>query len=405
MGNALLASADGRRFLVAQLMDSIGAGLSGVVLPWLVLDAGGSRATAGAAFLVSTVPYLLVGLPAGNAGDRWSRRRVMVCGSLASLAGALVIPLTVAGGVAASELPVPLIFAAGLMVTAGRVFVDAAAFGAVSRLVGDAHFVEGQSALSFVWSLGLLVGPAVGGVLIGLLGADDALWVQAAGFTVAAVLLRSIRVELGPDAPGGGRVRALDGLRMVTTDPVLRMLTALGMAWNLSVNMFYALIVVFARQQLGTSGPAAGRMLAVGGAAGLVGGLTAPVLRRRLGPSLALRASVAANAAAGVAMALAPSLLSATAAFAGLEATALLFITLVISERQARAAPHAQGRVGITGRMAALLAASGGAVVASVLVARLEPSQVFAVGAVATASVALAAQWLLRSNGRVSLEH
>ncbi|MGZ4481572.1 MAG: hypothetical protein ACXVY5_05155, partial [Gaiellales bacterium] len=171
------------------------------------------------------------------------------------------------------------------------------------------------------------------------------------------------------------------------------------------VNMFYALIVVFARQQLGTSGPAAGRMLAVGGAAGLVGGLTAPVVRRRLGPSLALRASVAANAAAGVAMALAPSLLSATAAFAGLEATALLFITLVISERQARAAPHAQGRVGITGRMAALLAASAGAVVASVLVARLEPSQVFAVGAVATASVALAAQWLLRSNGRVSLEH
>jgi hypothetical protein len=58
----LLRSRDGRRFLVAQLMDSMAGGLSLVVLPWMVLDAGGSRSLAGAAFLIATIPYLVLGL-------------------------------------------------------------------------------------------------------------------------------------------------------------------------------------------------------------------------------------------------------------------------------------------------------------------------------------------------------
>src|SRR5436190_23408927 len=105
MGNVLLTTADGRRFLIAQLMDSLGGGLSSVVLPWLVLDAGGSGPEAGAAYLVSTVPYVLLGLPAGDVGDHHSRRRVMVGGALAQLAAALIVPLVVLSGTDASDLP------------------------------------------------------------------------------------------------------------------------------------------------------------------------------------------------------------------------------------------------------------------------------------------------------------
>ena len=65
---------------------------------------------------------------------------------------------------------------------AGRVYVDAAAFGAIARLLDGDHFVEGQAGLSFVWSLGFLVGPALGGALIGLIGPVGALAVQGAGF-------------------------------------------------------------------------------------------------------------------------------------------------------------------------------------------------------------------------------
>jgi predicted MFS family arabinose efflux permease len=396
MKGTLLRSGDGRRFLTAQLMDSMAGGLSLVVLPWIVLDAGGSRSLAGAAFLIATVPYLLLGLHAGELGDRRRRKPIMVWAAALQAAAAAVLPAIVALGPAARDLPIALVFAAGMGVTAGRVFVDAAAFGATARLVGDAHFVEGQSNLSLVWSLGFLIGPALGGALIGLVGAVEALWIEAAGFALSAALLATIRTDLGPESEGGGRAPMLTGLGVVARDRELRRLTSVSMAWNLTVNVFYALMVVFLRSQLHASGPQAGRMLAIGGAAGLAGGAVAPVARERLGPTTALRAGLVCSAAASVALALAPGLGVATAAFSGLEISGLFFITLVIGERQTRAAPAQQARVGITGRMAALLASSIGAVAASALVAVLSPGDVFAVAAAGTVCVAAVSVPLLR---------
>jgi MFS family permease len=398
MGNVLLTTADGRRFLIAQLMDSLGGGLSSVVLPWLVLDAGGSGAEAGAAYLVSTIPYVLLGLPAGDVGDHHSRRRVRVVGAVAQLAAALIVPLVVLFGTDPSDLPLMVIYAAGLGVTAGRVFVDAAAFGAIARLVGEGNFVEGQAALSFVWSMGLLIGPALGGALIGLVGAHNALWVQAAGFAVAIVLLASMRADLGPGADRPDTRAGLGaGVLIVIRDPMLRLLTAVGMAWNLAVNMIYALLVVFARGELGAGGPETGWMLAIGGGAGLIGGLSAPAVQRRFGIGLALRGALIASAVAAVGMALSRNVVAGTLAFSLLEASGLLFITLLIGQRQTLAGAHEQARVGITGRMAALLAATLGAMLASVLVAHLPPSQVFGLAAAGTLLVAVSAQRLLRA--------
>ena len=395
--NPLLRSRDGLLYLIAQLMDAIGGGVAVVALPWLVLDTGGSHALAGAAYLVGTIPYVVLGIPAGNLGDRVPRRRIMITATMVQALAACALPVLVAGGTPERKLPVALIFAAGFAVTAGRVFVDAAAFGAISRLVGDAHFVEGQAALSLVWSLGFLVGPALGGALIGWAGPVEALWVQAGGFVIAVVLFWLIRTELGPDRdeiPVEGDRRS--GVALILRHPVLRRLTGYGMAWNFVVNLFYALIVVYARAVIHAGGPAAGRMLAVGGVAGLVGGSSAPAVRARLGASLGLRLAVAANAAGAVAMALAGTLFEATLAFGLLEGTAILFITMLIGERQVIASPSEQSRVGITGRMSALLAASAGALLASGLVAHVSVDAVYTIAAAATLVVATAGQRLLR---------
>jgi MFS family permease len=396
IGNPLLRSRDGLLYLIAQLMDAIGGGIALVALPWLVLDVGGSRTLAGAAYLIGTLPYVLLGITAGDLGDRLPRRRIMVLATAGQAAAAAALPVTVALGRPSDRLPLALIFAAGLGVTAGRVFVDAAAFGAIARLVGTAHFVEGQAALSVVWSLGFLVGPAVGGALIGWVGPVQAFWVQTIGFLLAVGMFLLIRTDLGPDphhAPAGKRQ---SGLAMVAGNPVLRRLTGVGMAWNFAVNLFYALIVVYTRLVLHAGGPAAGRLLAVGGVAGLAGGSAAPVIRRRLGASKGLRLAVALNAVGAVGMALAGSLGQATVAFAVLEGTAILFITMLIGERQVIAGPAAQSRVGITGRMSALLAASAGALVASALVAVISVDAIYTIAAAATVLVALASSHLLR---------
>jgi predicted MFS family arabinose efflux permease len=178
---------------------------------------------------------------------------------------------------------------------------------------------------------------------------------------------------------------------------MLRMLTLIGMGWNLAVNMIYALLVVFARGELGAGGPETGWMLAIGGGAGRGGGLAAPAVQRRFGIGLALRGALVASAVAAVLLALSHNVVEGTVGFSMLEGSGLLFITLLIAQRQTLAGPHEQGRVGITGRMAALLAATLGGLLASALVAQLTPTQVFALSAAGTALVAACSQRLLRA--------
>jgi predicted MFS family arabinose efflux permease len=184
---------------------------------------------------------------------------------------------------------------------------------------------------------------------------------------------------------------------LVVRDPMLRMLTTVGMAWNLVVNMMYALIVVFARGELHADGPATGWMLAIGGGAGVLGGLAAPIVHRRLGAGPALRVALLGSGAGAVALALAGDVVTGTVGFSLLEAFGLLFITLLIGERQNRAGLHEQARVGITGRMAALLAATVGGLVASVLVSHMAASSVYVFAAAGTVGVALIAQRSLRA--------
>ena len=137
-------------------------------------------------------------------------------------------------------------------------------------------------------------------------------------------------------------------------------------------------------------------MLAIGGGAGLVGGLATPAVHRRLGVSRALRGSLLAAAAGSVGLALSTSVWQGTIAFSLLEASALLFITMLIGERQTIARWSEQARVGITGRMGALLASSLGGLLGSALVAHISPSAVFGVSATSTVAVAIAGQWVLR---------
>src|SRR5215471_14790863 len=151
----MLAVRDGRLFLAAQALDSIAIGVSLVALPWLILQNGGSHAQAGLVYPFTVIPYVVFGLSAGSIGDRLPPRTVMVFGHAGQALCAAVIPLwTIAGAP-----PVGVVYAAGFAVGTGRVFVDAAAFGAVASIVGAERFTEGQSALSAAWSIGLFAGP------------------------------------------------------------------------------------------------------------------------------------------------------------------------------------------------------------------------------------------------------
>jgi MFS family permease len=360
----MLAVRDGRLFLFAQALDALAIGVSQVALPWLVLENGGTQAEAGLVYTASVIPYVVFGLVAGSIGDRFPRRTVMLCGHMEQTVFAAVIPIWTLAGAP----PVGVVLGAAFAVGAGRVFVDAAAFGAVASIVGREHFVEGQSALSAAWSIGFFAGPALGGALVAAIGPGKALAAEAVGVALAALMIAAIHTTFAhaSDEPNR-RASIREGVRFMVRSRGIATYTVIAVAFNLVGAGSFALLVPLLRDGVGLSSGAVGTILTLGSVAFLVASVLAAGLTRRYGGALVMAACLLVSplsiALLGVVGALVPALL----AVLFFEAGEGLISVVAIGERQRRVPEQLQARVGIAGRMVLLGAMASGGAIASAL--------------------------------------
>lgn len=179
-----------RSLLTGLAVSQIGDWLYNLALVTLVYQRTGSATWAGAATAARVVPIVVLGPVGGAVADRFDRRRVMVACDLARLALMLALALA-----AAARWPVVIIpVLAALATAAGTPYMPATS-ATTPRLVRDADLPGANAARSAVTALGIIAGPALGGVLL-LLGSPGlAFAINALTFGVAAVCVLTIRTS------------------------------------------------------------------------------------------------------------------------------------------------------------------------------------------------------------------
>ncbi len=383
----LLQSDDGRRLLVAQLFDALGAGVGIVALPWLVLDAGGNASTAGLVVVFGLVPYVLFGLFAGVTGDRRSRRKVIVAAHATQAACALAVTVWALSG----TTPVWLVLGAAFSIGTARTFADASAFGAIAQIVGPAQFGAAQGLLSTVWATGMVSGPALGGQLIGSFGPSRAITVQCAAFGLAALCAATIRSPLRPPVPNfGGLQEAIrEGIDVILRTPVVRMITLTTLVWNLAFYGSEALIVPFLRGVIHLDGGRVGWVLGVGALIGVATGPMILWLEGRIGPPVVIVTGIVVSGLCVLALATSTAFWQVLGIWVVLSLAQWVSFTTAIGERQRHAPAHMQARVGITGRAIAMGSMTAGATGASLLAHVVELRTLYYGMGVATLLVAV----------------
>ena len=213
----------------ATLVSAAGNGVALVALPWVVLDLTGSAADVGLVAAAAAVPLVLSAFVAGTIVDRFGRRRTAVVSDVLSGISIAAIPLAALADVLSLWLLVVLAAVGAVFdpagVTARETMLPAAAQSARLRRerVNGIH--------EAVFGVAFLVGPALGGLLIAVVGAEATLWATAIGFVLAAfasLLIRLPRVERPMEMAHRSVWRdGLDGLSFVWRDRTLRALTIL----------------------------------------------------------------------------------------------------------------------------------------------------------------------------------
>jgi MFS family permease len=142
------------------------------------------------------------------------------------------------------------------------------------RLVGEVRLGPANALLHTVQDLGVLIGPAIGAILLAVAPAWVAFAANGATFAVSALLISAIRSDR---APGGGRMSGVaqlaGGLQTVrTTANALWLMVAVAMV-EFSYGAQTVQLVVYARQSLGLGRGGYGVLLTAAGVGGLVSAL------------------------------------------------------------------------------------------------------------------------------------
>jgi MFS family permease len=161
----------------------LGDGVFLVAMAWQVYalsNAPAALALVGVAMTVPTIVFLLLG---GVVSDRLDRRRIMLGADAArGLAVGLMAALSLTGALALWHV-VALVAVYG----AGQAFFSPAFDAIVPEVLPPEELAQANSLDQFVRPIALrLAGPAIGGVLISVLGAGSAFALDAVSFAVSA---------------------------------------------------------------------------------------------------------------------------------------------------------------------------------------------------------------------------
>jgi MFS family permease len=279
-----------RRLAAGMLLSRTGDQLTTIALVWFVLDLTGSGLAVGLVLLCAGLPPVVTGPLLGRLLDRWPPRRVMVADNLARAALVAAIPALHWLGRLDMALLYGLSVAAGALVPATDVGVRVA----LPRLVDEADLERANLLLSVGDQVSALVGPAVGGLLVGLVGGPPVLLADAASFVAMAALVGPLPDPAGPAArPPAGRpvTRALPG------GPAVRTVLALTLVYFLAYGPLGPALPLYSRDVLAAGAGGYGLLWSAFGAGALAGLATVPVVGR-LRPGLALAGNALAWGAA-----------------------------------------------------------------------------------------------------------
>ncbi|MEU8529719.1 MFS transporter [Streptomyces sp. NPDC048629] len=281
---------DFRTLFSAAVLSNAGTNVGYVAVPLVAvgsLDAGAGEV--GALATLSTVAFLLIGLPAGAWVDRMRQRRVLIAADLARALLFASVPIAWWADV----LTLGQLYAVVFLNGCATVFSDVTSQSVLPQLVGREGLVRANAAMVSLMAAGNVAGRGAGGALVQWLTAPVAVVLTALSHLGSALQLIRVRHVTAPppgrkDGGEGLRAQIAEGLRHVLGNPELRALALSAAIVNFGLQVVNTLLPVLFVRELGLSPAALGAFWAAGGVGLLLGSRCARPIAARLGYGRAL---------------------------------------------------------------------------------------------------------------------
>jgi Na+/melibiose symporter-like transporter len=264
-----------------QSISELGSNVTQLALPLtavLVLKA--SVFQVGLLTAATYASFALIALPAGAIVDRMAKRRLLLVCDAARVLIIGSVPVAAAVG----ALTLGQLYVVALLAGVCTVFFDVAYQSYLPSLIPVEQLNDGNGKLGATQAFAQAAGPGLGGALVGLIGAAQAMSADAASYVVSVTSLLLIRSRAdGPSAQAAaardGRILSglrkdiAEGLQFVVRHPILRKVVACTGTSNFFSGAQGAVMTVFMVRVLHLRPEVIGLLYALGAIGGVIGGL------------------------------------------------------------------------------------------------------------------------------------
>jgi len=269
-----------RLFFFGQMISLTGTWMQTIGQAWLVLDLTHSPLALGTVTMLQFLPISLLVLFGGVIADKVPKRRLLVLTQTAAMTQAFILAfLTWSGLVALWQV---YVLAAMLGLTNAIDNPTRQAF--VVEMVGRDDITNAVALNSSMFNSARLVGPAVGGVIIAVVGVGAAFFINGVSFIAVIIGLLLMRPGLLYPATRGGEGRLLaqlaEGLRYSLRTPAILLILILMAAIGTFGYNFTVVLPLLARNVLHVGSIGFGGMTSAMGVGSLVAALALATLRK-----------------------------------------------------------------------------------------------------------------------------
>lgn len=266
-----------RLFYGGQLVSLVGTWMQTVAQSWLVLTLTGNPFDLGLVAAAQFVPVLFLGLFGGVIADALPKRRTLIAVQAVMMSLAFVLWAVTAAGI----VTVPMIVAIALLLGCANAVDMPVRQSFVVEMVGRDDVANAVALNSAMFNAARIVGPAVAGLTIAVVGIAPAFLLNGLSFLAVIAALVAMRdVELRPvrrgPTPHSARAvveNLVEGLRYVRRTPlVLLPVLVVGGVATAGMN-FSVIFPAFARDDLGTGAAGYGLLMSSFGLGSLVAAL------------------------------------------------------------------------------------------------------------------------------------
>ncbi len=326
------------------------------------------------------LPWLLFSLPLGALLDRWNRQRVMIWCDVVRFGVLGSVPIAFAlGRLSVGQLAV-VTFVSGT----ANVCFELAQLAALPNIVPGHHLARAYSITEVTTASSKLVGPPLGGLLIGLarttlVGATLAYLIDSLTYLASVATLRGMRGPFQEHRLSQGPQHLwrdiAAGLQTLWRQPLLRLLVMLTATVNFLMASLTLTIIVKATA-LHATPTVIGLIFGGAGAGGLVGGILAPWLRQRLriGQAILGALVVWAVSCATLAVAAVPVVLALGATL--IDLLWPIYAVVLVTYRLTLVPDQMQGRINSSFRFISFGSEAVGSALGGLALAALGPQRV-----------------------------